>query len=193
MFLCCAALTACGGESMLGEDALKQWIMNPKHGVLAEDTQQSVVTTVQYRPVDLVISQELRGMNYQAADVERLRQNYDSLDFFVMKISKRGQEIENSFAPDPATFAQVISYLNGDIANDIQLKVGDKPVAPEQVAYVRTFGASTASSLMVVFNSAILKQDEDVVFTWEDTKMHTGIHRFEFALKDIKHIPTLKL
>lgn len=193
MFLFCAVLAGCTGESLLGEAALKQWIADPEHGVLVADRQEFVVTTLQYRPVDLVISQELRGMDYRAEDVARLRKDYDSLDFFVMKISKRGQEIENMFAQDPAAFAEVISYLNGDIADDIWLNVGNKPVLPEQVAYVRTFGAATASSLMIVFKSGILKQDADIVCTWEDTKMHTGIHRFAFTLKNIKDIPKLKL
>jgi hypothetical protein len=186
-------LSACTKEQTLGVKEMNQWIIDPANGLLhADERNEDISTIVYYRPVELIVAQEVGGMGYTVAQTDSVRKSYDSLDYFVLKVSKNKQEVENAFAGDPEQFARIVSYLNGDISKDISLKIGNNLMSPEYVSYIRGFGASNATAVIVVFATAVRRQQNDVEFIWQDTNLNSGYHSFQFDINALKSIPALK-
>ena len=181
---------ACAPET-ISLDELKKYPMNPEHGLIQKVEKGNTVLEMYYKPKELIIAQELSA---HPTDEERksLARTYDSLDYFVLRLSRNGQEIENGYASDPAQFTDVLSYLSYYIGPDIYMIQQQDTVPILDAVYARTFGATDATNVMAVFKSKLTSHSGPTTIYFNDTRFGTGLNEFVFDSDRIKSIPTLK-
>lgn len=191
-FLLIAAIAAggCSGGSV-NEQEMTAYIADPENGLIQTIASGGIEMMVYYRPVELVMADEFRSMA-DDADRKDLMGRYDSLDYFILRLSSDGKELENRYASDPRKFNDVITYFNSYIRDDIEMEVEGETIRPIETAYARTFGASESTGLMIVFDSHLRARKGDVSFIFNDEIFGAGRSEFTFDTDKIKDLPTLK-
>jgi hypothetical protein len=176
----------------LPEQDLKSYILNEENGLYKRTVKGDVTIEVFYRPAELVWKSDLQDAKDEGA-LKELRKNYDTLNYFMMHFSRKGQEIENSFVSNPSYFTEVINYLSFEMSKDVFQINGLDTVRALDVVYTRTFGGSAGTSVMAVFNGNLKERSENIKICFNDTKLGIGAAEFEFKSSDIKNTPTLIL
>jgi hypothetical protein len=175
-------------RNYLTKDELKNYPMNPDNGIFMTSTKGNVQFETYYKPKDLIIAQ-------MAGDIEteffNIKNEYDSLDYFIVRMSRNGEEIESSYAANPDQFTQAVNYLSGSLGQKFYLIHQQDTIHPLDVLYVRMFGATKATQVMPVFKSNLLNCTGKVRLCFEDDFFGTAHNEFEFEIKNIKKIPKL--
>lgn len=194
IFIVLTALTilACTEKRMVSEQELKDYIIDPSNGLRKQTSKNGIDIEVLYRPTELVLARQLDGL---ADPRERLKElnNFKDLSYFLIHLSRDGQEIENAYASDPDKFVNVISHLSSKMSQNIYLVHDVDTIPALDAVYTRMFGSATATSVMAVFNSDLKGKSGVLKFLLEDTELGLGQNKFEFDLSDIKAAPTLNM
>jgi hypothetical protein len=176
-------LMNCQHKVSMSKEDVAQFINNPENGLVKTSTQSEAVVQLIYQPCQFLFSEELKTGDPSFS--------CDSMLYLVMKLSRRGQEIETSFASDPHKFARVVEYLSNDISRDVVVEGNSLKVYPMDVHYTRTFGASTQTTVLLVFSLPAKTIGSDIRLKFSDSELGTGLNEFEFQLDDINRIPSI--
>lgn len=185
-------LFACGEQRIVTEQELKDYTLDPSNGLIKQASTNGVEIEVVYRPTDLVLAQQLQGLtneNERRKEIE----SFSGLSYFVVKISRHGQEIENTYAGDPSKFTNVVSYLSSGLRANMYVVNGSDTIPSLDAVYTRMFGAATATSVMTIFETNVKTLTGNLKFCFDDTVLGLGRNEFVFDLADIKNAPTLNL
>jgi hypothetical protein len=189
MILLAIVTVACDGRQQLSLSELKTYPLDPANGLVQTVGNNGFNFEMIYRPKDLIIEQNVgiqRGPLWDS-----LAAQLKTYDYFVLRISRDRKEVETFFAGDPASYSGVVNYLNGAIANDITMYVGDETMPVSDALFAPSYGMSDASSIMLTFNSNLLDRKSDFTIVFEDSKFGTGRHEFSFEFASIDEIPQL--
>lgn len=181
---------SCTKKSVRSEADLKAFVLDPGNGLMQIDSTRGVVVQTTFKPNDLIIAQQLYGID-DMQERERTRKNFDTLMFFVLQFSRKGQEIENAYVSDDQRFQQVTRYLSHGIRDNIYLVTSRDTLMPLDVAYTRMFGAANATSVMPVFDISVAEINGPITLILEDNVLEVGHLSFEFDADKIKNVPTL--
>jgi hypothetical protein len=176
----------------VSEQELKAYILDQGNGLYKSFSKDEITLEVSYRPAALVWRNELKEIRDEKAQNE-LRKSFDSLNYFILRFSKRGGEIENSFISNPARFNEIINYLAFGIRQRLFQVQGSDTTLALDVINARTFGSSTGTTVMAVFNGNLKEKNENVKLCFNDILLGIGSTEFEFRISDIKNTPTLIL
>jgi hypothetical protein len=183
-------LVCIGCGKVATKQELQQYLRADENGLIHRRETAGTLIEIIYKPKDLVIAQEVGSDGKRWSEIER---ELDSLDYFVLKLSRNNQEIENSLAGDPGRFTRAVSYLAGEMSADVSLQIEGEKLDVEDMIYVQTFGSASGSNILFVFKSALEKRDEDFSFVFDDAMFGTGRSQFDFEIEKINDIPKLKL
>jgi hypothetical protein len=182
---------SCKTADSVSMEELKSFVLEPGHGLNQSVTRNEIRLEVTYRPKDLVIVQDV-GTENKTKWVETKAQ-LDSLDYFVLKISRQGEEVQNTLAGDQVKFNSAISYLSSGIENDIFMTMEEgEVVRMESSSFVPTFGISNGTTVLLVFKSYLDKRARDFSIIFRDSMFGTGSSEFRFAGSDITNVPSLQ-
>jgi hypothetical protein len=146
------SLMGCSEQRVVSEAELKSYILNPENGLIVTRNKNDVAIDVLYRPSVLVSALQIDGITDKEQRNKTIKQ-FDSLTYFIIRLSRNGQEIENAFVSDPEKFSKVISYLSSAVAGNIYLTTPNDTLRALDAVYTRMFGAATATSVMAVFDT----------------------------------------
>jgi hypothetical protein len=186
------SLMGCSEQRVVSEAELKSYILNPENGLIVTRNKNDVAIDVLYRPSVLVSALQIDGITDKEQRNKTIKQ-FDSLTYFIIRLSRNGQEIENAFVSDPEKFSKVISYLSSAVAGNIYLTTPNDTLRALDAVYTRMFGAATATSVMVVFDTNAKDLEGTVNLHFDDTELGLGLNEFEFDADNIKKTPTLNL
>ncbi len=160
-----------------------------------QDKQNGLVQTIEhgnysiqliYKPREIIWHSEL-----QVDSLDSLKNHIKKFDYFTLKISRHKEDPTNVLAgSDDYLSAQ--KYLNGEIGSDIILIAASDTLRPIEYNFTPTYGTAADASVLVVFNSNLRYQDEDVRILFQDNFFGTGLSSFTFQIDDLKNIPKLK-
>jgi hypothetical protein len=190
-FLSALLVCSCTPNSYLPMDQLKSYPLDKENGLYQSTQVGEVLIEVIYRPKDLIIAQEVDLVTDDKQWVAQ-EKKLDSVDYFVLRLSRGGDEIENVYAGNEARYQQVVSYLSGRIGSDLSLKRGDETIEIEGLAFAPTFGGSNASSILLIFKSHISKVERDFFVEFDDSQFGTGLNSFSFHANAVRNCPKLK-
>jgi len=186
------SIFACQEQKIVSEQELKDYILDPEHGLRKQKEKNGIDIEVIYRPTDLIIAQQLGGVT-DVKERGSIIRNFDTLSYFVIKLSRKGQEVENAYVSDNEKFVRVTNYLSSSIASNIYIVLEKDTLHALDAVYARMYGAASATSVMAVFNTDVRKKNGTLKFFLDDTELDLGQIEFEFDIKDIKKTPTLNL
>ena len=169
----------------MSKDQLQQYILDESNGLRFMAQSGDMRIDLMYRPKEL--------LNLEPDDMKEEDQAYlDSLDYFILKLSRQGQEVEIYYASSGDRYTEVINYLSRGIGKDIYLKAENIKIGVEDLAYTQSFGSSNGSSILIVFKSAIAKTPGDIHFVFDDSMLGTGRHEFIIKSKNVRKIPEME-
>jgi hypothetical protein len=182
-------LGSCNPPSLTKEQ-LKAYVLDAENGLHQVAASNGIKMEVLYRPLELVAEQnvDLKQKGEFEAELKRL----DSLDFFIIKLSRDGQEIENQYAGTDR-YMRVTNYLNGEMGNDLQMIVGNQTYSPEGVVFAPSFGGADGSSVLVTFKTKLKNASGPFVLLFNDAMLGMGRMELTFQTKAVRNCPTLAL
>jgi hypothetical protein len=185
-------LLSCVEKKTASTQELMNYVLNEDNGLYRKAEKNDVLIEVVYRPVDLILQQELEEVK-EGGERQRMAQKYDHLTYFIIKFSKHEKEIESAYMADDTKFIRVINYLSGPIASDIYIRHNGDTIRALDAVYSRMFGATNATSVMLVFGGGLRSKKGKFIFCFDDTELGLGKNEFQFDLTDIRKTPTLNL
>src|SRR5690349_5842912 len=96
MLVLLSLMTACG-PSYVSEAELREYVADPDKGLISRVESGSILLELVYRPKDLVKALELREIE-NSSERNKIIARVDTLEYFVLRLSRQGQEIENALA-----------------------------------------------------------------------------------------------
>lgn len=177
----------------VSEEELKKYILDPENGLIKEKTSGSQKITLQYRPADLVVVQELRSKeNYTCEDVQVLRENHSKYVYFILTMSDNNSEIITRNIGDRNLFSQSVNRLSFGLQEEIRMITSAKDTVPlADFIYPRMYGTSGNTQLMLVFLSEKIKNSEWVDIEIGDLGLGLGMNKFRFESDKLKGVPEL--
>ncbi len=187
------SITGCGSPEQLKEKQLKAYVNSADSGLTLEREVNDLTIKIQYRPNDLVVAQELRAKQGPTlADLNEARKKYGSVQYWVMSLSEHGEEPLNKIKGDPAHFNEVLQNLSFKMDQFVHLTTEDLDTIPLiDFMYSRTFGSSSANSVLLAFPSERITGKGDLYMHLSDLGFGTGKQRFQFLAEDLERVPSL--
>jgi hypothetical protein len=179
-------------KRIVDESELKTFLMDPENGLIKKSENKDITIEVIYRPSELLSCQQIKGEE-DADERKSIIDNFDSLTYFIVRLSRNGEEIENEYAGDSEQFTAMVNHLSSTIGNDFYLVNKQDTIKTLDVSYTRMFGSGSGTSVLTVFDTKLEDENGEVVLCFNDSYFGLGMNQFEFSLKDIKNTPTLNL
>lgn len=181
-------LVSCGGPKTVSIDELKGFIQEPEHGLIQTIAMNGITLEVLYRPKDFVIAQDIDSD--EEKEWLKAREKLDSLDYFVLKISRSGEEVQNKFAGNQSRFDNAINYLSNGIQEDVSIvEDGGKVFEAESTSFAPTFGISDGTRVLLVFKTFLQEDPRDFIITFDDGMFGSGRSEFRFEGDNIEKVP----
>ncbi len=188
---CINLITSCQ-KSAVNEVELLAYARNSENGLYHHRVIQSVDVGVQYRPIDVIIAQELKSNPQLNSKVDSLRKSLQDKLYFTISLSKDGQEIENKYLFDHAVYTKVLQYLSFDMAENLQLSIDQNTLKPITYLYSRMFGSTGHSTVMVVFDINGLHKPDRFRLIFKDDQLGLGTQEYHFERTALENIPKLQ-
>lgn len=188
-FAILVCLVGCGSKSV-SEEELIAYTLNPENGLRTTSKKEPFLVEVIYRPKDLIKAIELKSLE-DVHDFGGRAEQIDSLEYFVIRLSRNGQEIESALAGDDLRFTQAINYLSSGIDRTLALSVGGKRIPVFSSVYSGAFGSATSTSILVVFDTKFEGSEDEIHLHFDDSFFGIGATEFTFDAKDLVNAPHL--
>lgn len=170
------------------------YLADPAHGLTHTREVNGATITCTYRPTDLLVLQELGNRASTSAARDSVARAYAGKAYCVLTLSKNGGEIENQLINNRPVYEQALTYLNTGIAVDAVLasKATPDSVAALTSMYLRNYGSTGRSTVLLVFDVAKLSTSQGFTLSWHDRQFALGNQRFAFTSKALGAIPALR-
>ena len=184
--------SACSGP--LDSVQYRAYLADPTHGLTQTQESNGVHVTCTYRPVDLLIAQDLTGMPASGRSAsDSLRQAYAGKTYCSLALAKDSAAIENQFAANPTAFTQTLSYLNTCIAADVFLVTTPHDSVPALASmYPRQYGNTQSSTVLLIFDTRRLNLAQGFHISFHSSALQLSSLRFSFPATTLASIPELK-
>jgi hypothetical protein len=171
------------------------YLADPTHGLTHQVETGGIKVICAYRPTDQLVLQELSSIpNATPAVRDSLARAYAGKTYCTLTLAGHSGELENQFVNDPVAYQQVLTYLNTGIAADAFLVTTPRDsVAASASLYVRQYGTTGHSTLLLVFDTHQLTPAKGFYLTLRGQRLGLGTLRFPFTGPDLAALPSLQL
>lgn len=198
-----AAVVLVGGLGQLASGCAKQplppaeyaaYLADPAHGLSHTVEEKGTTITCVYRPTDQLVQQELAASVLAATHArDSIARTYTGKTYCTLTLSTPNGGFESQFVSTPAFYQQVLTYLNTGIAADAFLATTSRDsVAALASMYVRQFGTTGHSTILLVFDTHQLQPQQGFHVTLRGQRLGLGTLRFPFAAADLAALPPLR-
>lgn len=182
-------LSGCGNSASVDKKALFSYIGRAGNGLIQKELRNGVTYCLKYRPNDIIIEQELQV--HPQLDKDSLRKCYSGCRYFVLSLSKDGNELFSSVSQDFNALLKTISF---ELKKEIRLIQNGSEFQLTDFVFARTFITAPYSSVLLCFKNEDLTTSEDLVVSIKDfVNQNTEELKFRFRKEDLNTIPSLKL
>jgi hypothetical protein len=192
IFLILLLLSACA-KTFDSPKEMMAYITVEENGYCYKKSVVGVDYTLQYRPTDLLVNQEV-GVVFDKKKIKELRAKYNKYLYFNLSMSRNKQELLNGMVRDKAKFGQMVNDLAFNMDQKVHVYTPEKDTLPmADFIYSRMFGMTNNTSIMIVYpRDAKALNQEYLSFSIEDLGLFTGEVRFKLNTKAIKNEPQLQ-
>jgi hypothetical protein len=181
-------MVGCSNSDHLLPEELSAFVINEEHGLKKTAALSNINIEVTYRPVDLLVYQEIGKQVVDAKEIENLRKKYNQYIYFILSLSNDSKEaLHQTGGSQYSELVQTLSFRMNDYvtlttaANDT-IPVGDFMLN-------RTYGMSSSTDLLFVFSKEKAIGQDWIQFNLNEFGLGVGNQRFRFSMKDIKEVP----
>ena len=181
---------SCDRQALSSEE-LSAFVVNEEHGLKKSTEINNVNIAVTYRPVDMLVCQEIGEQKVEDQEVENLRNKYSQYLYFILSLSQDNKEaLHHTGGSQYSDLVQTLSFRMSDYvtmttaANDT-IPVGDFMLN-------RTYGMSGSTDILFVFNKEKAKDSNWIQFNLNEFGLGVGNQRFRFNTADIERCPQMQ-
>lgn len=193
LVLLLALFSSCGNKSFDTAEELSAYIAEKENGYFYEKEVNGVNFTLQYRPTDLLVQQEI-GDSISEPLIQQLREKYSKYLYFNLSMSLNNKELLSNVVRDKQQFGQMVSDLAFNIDEKVHLYTPEKDtLAMVDFVYPRMYGISNSTTILIVFqrNEKFLNE-KFLNLTLKDLGLETGEVKFKVATQSLKNDPKLR-
>ena len=181
-------IVGCGNSAHLPPEKLSAFVIDEEHGLKKTAVLNNINIEVTYRPVDLLVYQEIGKQVVDAKEIGIIRKKYNQYIYFVLSLSKDNREaLHQAGGSQYGELVQTLSFRMNDYvtlttaANDT-IPVGDFMLN-------RTYGMSSSTDLLFAFDKGKTIGQDWIQFNLNEFGLGIGNQRFRFAMEDIEKVP----
>jgi hypothetical protein len=182
-------LLSCDARREMNLSELRSYVHDPNNGLNKKSQSGDVLIELIYRPKDIVIAQFAEGDEQNMWD--SIASGLKGYDYFLIRFSQRNKEIETNYAANSLAYVKAVDYLSGGISKDIKMSVDNEVIGVSDVMFSPSYGMTSASSVLLVFQSDLETRQSDFRMVFDDTQFGSGSHEFRFNYDAIRKLPHL--
>lgn len=172
---------------------LINYIQDEDNGLHKQAGMNGIVTEVTYKPTDIWLHLELGDNHTTQMQIDSLRKHYKSYHYFSVSLSKDNKEALHSSASSMSQYSELVQTLSFRMNEYVTLTTSAQDTIPVgDFILDRTYGLSSATSLLFVFSKDKTTSAEWIQFNLNEFGLGTGNQRFRFKNKDLLKAPSLK-
>jgi hypothetical protein len=180
------AASSCKHNEQLDEKTLFSFIRDKDNGLIKTMDVEGFHLAMIWKPNVLIAKQQMSGETKKEFD--SLSAHFSKYLYFTLEMTKDGKDLETSFASDPESFANKVSFLSWELSQNIRLVTKKDTVSALDCIYARSYGMGV-SSCLIVFD---IPKTEEFVVEVVGYPIGFGKQMFPFILSDIDKAPKLK-
>lgn len=193
-FLILLFLSSCSTKTFDTTEEIFAFLSDEENGYLYNKEINGVNYTLQYRPTDIMVEQELSDSKSKE-QIEKLRKKYSKYLYFNLSMSLNGQELLSNVVRNKAQFGQMVNDLAFNMDEKVHVFTPEKDtLAMTDFVYPRMYGMTNSTTILIVYprDKNYLKEDY-LNFTIEDLGLYTGEVKFKVRTQPLKNEPKLNL
>ena len=174
----------------------RAYLEDPANDLTQTQEKDGIIVTCSYRPTPLLVLQDFTQASESETSSSRdsLARAYAGKTYCAVSFSRGGSEIENAFVTDPLAYQQALAYLNNGIAADCYLATAAHDSVPALASmYLRQYGATGRSTVLLVFNTHQLQPEDGFHLTLRAQRLGLGSIRFPFTARALAALPALQM
>lgn len=188
-------VSACGKQHLAPDEYMK-WVEDESNGLRVKRTFSDYVFTLQYRPADYMVAQEMRSGAVPAGKrTQRSKELEQSLHFNFI-IGTPGNDISPFKAnTGPDGYFERINHFLNDGASDFTLRSGNDTFDCTLCHAEQTYGLAPENILVLAFEPRSGKEivlKDDLLLVYEDKVLGTGMVKMKIEKDKLDKIPGMK-
>jgi len=184
------AVAGCSPPEYLTTEELTKYISDPDHGLVQHAEVNGYTLDVTYRPTDLLVLQEIDD-HADANKIQSVRDKYSKYYYFILSLSKNSKEALHQVGTDQ--YSELVQTLSFRMGGYVNLTTSSRDTIPTtDFVMDRTYGLSSATSLLFVFDREKTKDKDWVQFNLNEFGLGVGNQRFRFRTRDLSEAPGIK-
>jgi hypothetical protein len=166
---------------------------DPENGLKVTRNVNGFDFILQYEPIDYKIVKAYRGKIISSSVLQEERMNYDSLQYYVLKIKGSSSDLLKQDVADEAAYYARLQYLSAAVQQDLYVIEGKDSLACVLSHFERDYSLSPYVTLVLGFEEKKCGDENiaDKVFVYDDHAFGNGIVKIQVKSDDIKNIPAL--
>ena len=175
--------------------AYKAWFLNPDHGYVQTKEVAGIHYSVQYRPGQLMILNEMNSKIKTRKMVDSMVASYGESKYFVLELSladnakSQDHDILKAASAGYKNFADNINYLSFHLEKETWLIVDQDTLSPSLYHFERGYELGNKQSFVFAF-PAKNAANAEMKFVFNDAVFNTGTNTFKFKpTPDIPDVP----
>jgi hypothetical protein len=182
---CCFS---CRKEKVNSEE-LVEYITDESNGLRRSATFQGTLVEVSYRPVDLLIAQDIAGEAFEKSKLADLQKKYSKKMYFTLSFSKNGADILQQTGPRHRELVETLSF--GMERHATMTTSSNDTIPLGDYVLNRTYGLSTSTDLLFVFDVQEINENNWLQFNLNEFGLGIGNQRFRFEISDLNRAPKI--
>lgn len=183
-------IQGCGKKQVETLAEYRSWYGNPENGYVKEKTLGGLVFTVQYRPVELEMLNELNeGISYSQQQIDSLKKKYEGSNYFVMEVRVKdpegaGEGVLYRSEEFMNNFNQTVEKLSFGMGERFFLETKTDTIYSSVYHFERGFELGERQRFVIGFPDK--KIEGPITFVYNDDLFHVSILKFQFETDKLK-------
>lgn len=189
IYLLLASLFACSGrKKSVTHHELISYINDEDNGLVINEYIDELLISVRYRPLALMVYQELEGTDFSQKEIDDLVRKYGKHKYFVLSLSRDNQEALHQ----TNAYSKLVETLSFKMSEFVFLTTSNRDTIPiSDYTLDRTFGMNRTTDLIFAFDNEKIKNTDWVQFNLNEFGLVSGNQRFRFMTKDLDLAPQI--
>jgi hypothetical protein len=184
-------LCSCGRtENFRTEAELIAYIRDEDNGLIKSAELNNYKIEVMYKPVDLLVNQEIGEEPVDEQKLNGLKLKYQAYYYFTLSLSRNNKEALHQVDGGMEQYSALVQTLSFRMNEYVTMTTSAYDTIPAgDFILNRTYGMSTSTDLLFVFNKEKSADKEWVQFNLNEFGLGIGNQRFRFKRKDLDDAP----
>lgn len=187
-------LTGCFQKSLTPKDYFN-WAKTEESGLTQTKSGNGVSFNLQYRPVDLLIANEIKNGITKELDYEKRRGELGTLGYFLLKIESGEQDLLMHDATDEQEYVKRVNYYSLDFEQDIIAVAGTDTIPCVLYQFENAYGITPYVNISLAFPGEFMEanREKNVEILIYDRVFGNGLLRFNYNENTFQNVPELAI